>query len=117
MWALKGTFIGISIFGIGAVVLMLLGSTPILAGPGHQSSTDIRSIARATIYNPWLWAAFVACIVIGLSIVRSWPGRFSPAFWIVLAVIDLVPAGILGLILVLIHRLKQVAAATNAAAK
>src|ERR1700682_3680231 len=103
MWALKGTFIGISIFGIGAVVFMFLGRS------FGASTVDIRIISRATVYSAWFWATFAACIVIGLAIVRSWPGKFSPAFWIVLAVIDLVPAGMLSLFLLMLFKLKEVA--------
>ncbi len=115
MWALKGTFLGISIFAVGAVVFMLLSLRSIggslIAGPGRQMGIDIRVISLATIYNPWFWAAFAASIVIGLAIAASWPGKFSPVFWVVLAVIDLVPAGVLSLILLLVSKLKEVAAA------
>ena len=115
MWALKGTFLGISIFGVGAVVFMFLSlrsmGAALIAGPGHQSSFDIRVIPLLTIYNVWFWAAFAASIVIGLAIAASWPGKFSPVFWVVLAVIDLVPAGVLSLILLLVSKLKEVAAA------
>jgi hypothetical protein len=52
-------------------------------------------------------AAFAACIVIGWAIAASWPGKFSPTFWVVLAVIDLVPAGMLGLFLLLMSRLSS----------
>ncbi len=119
MWAVKGTFLGISIFAVGAAVFMLLSLRSIggafIAGPGRQMAFDIRSISLVTIYNAWFWAAFAACIVIGLAIARSWPGRFSPVFWVVLAVIDLVPAGMLSLFLVLVSRLKEAAAAASAA--
>jgi hypothetical protein len=115
MWALKGTFLAISHFAVGAAVLMLLSlrtiGGPLLAGPGQQMSIDIRAISLATIYNPWFWAAFAASIVIGLAIAASWPGRFSPVFWVVLAVIDLVPAGLLSLVLLLVFKLKEAAAA------
>lgn len=107
MWVLKGTFLGISIFGIGFTLLTL----PTQWGSENQTSTDIRSIYAATIYNPWMWAAFAASIVIGLAIVRSWPGRFSPVFWVVLVVMDLVPAGLLGLFLLVLSKLKHIAAA------
>ncbi len=114
MWALKGTFLGISIFAVGAVVFMLLSLRSIggslIAGPGRQMAFDIRAIPLLTIYNAWFWAAFAASLVIGWAIARSWPGRFSPVFWVVLVVIDLVPAGLLFLVLLLVSRLKEVAA-------
>jgi len=106
MWVLKGTFIGTSIFAVGAAVFMILSLWSISGG--KQMAIDIRLISLTTIYNPWFWAAFTASIVIGLAIARSWPGRFSPAFWTVLVVIDLFPAGLLSLILVLVFKLKEV---------
>ncbi len=110
MWALNGTFLGISIFAVGAAVFVLLfqwSRGPLLS---RSSGTfDIRIIPLVTIYNAWFWAAFAACMVIGWALARSWPGRFSPAFWVVLAVIDLVPAGMLGLFLLLMSKLKEVA--------
>jgi hypothetical protein len=60
------------------------------------------------------WAAFAACMVIGWAIAASWPGKLSPAFWIVLAVIDLVPAGMLGLFLLILFKLKEVAGQVTA---
>jgi len=105
MWALKGTLLGISIFGIGATIFMFLAKRSFGA-----STVDIRTMSHATIYSTWFWAAFISSIVIGCAIARSWPGRFSPVFWVVLAVIDLVPAGVLSLILLLVFKLKQVAA-------
>jgi hypothetical protein len=121
MWAIKGAFLGISLFAVGAAVFMLLflrNRGPLLAGPGQHWAIDIRSISHLTIYNAWFWAALAASIVIGCAIARSWPGRFSPVFWVVLAVIDLLPAGLLGVFLLLLSRLKEAAAAAaNAASK
>jgi hypothetical protein len=114
MWVLKGTFIGVTIFAVGALAFMLLSLRsmgPLLAGPGRHWSIDIRSISLTTVGNPWFWAAFAACLVIGCAIARSWPGKFSPAFWVTLAVIDLIPAGVLSLILFIVFKLKEVAAA------
>jgi hypothetical protein len=114
MLGLKGTFLGITIFAVGTFVFMLLSLRSIggalIAGPGEQMSIDIRSVWLVTIYNPWFWAAFAASIVIGWAIAASWPGKFSPVFWAVLAVIDLVPAGALTLTLILVFKLKQIAA-------
>jgi hypothetical protein len=107
MWAVKGTLIGISIFAVGAAVFSFLSYRNISGG--RQMSVDIRTIPLTTIYNPWFWATFVASIVIGLATARSWPGKFSPTFWILLAVIDLFPAGMLALTLFLVFKLKELA--------
>jgi hypothetical protein len=114
MWILKGTFLGISIFAVGAVVFLLAflrSRGPLLAGPGQQRATGLTVISHLTVYNVWFWAAFAACLVIGWAIAASRPGRFSPTFWVVLAVIDLVPAGLVGLVVLLVSRLKEAASA------
>jgi hypothetical protein len=116
MGIVKGTFLGITIFAVGAVVFLLAflrSRGPLLAGPGQQHAIGLSVISHLTVYNVWFWAAFAACLVIGWAIAASWPGKFSPTFWVVLAVIDLVPAGMLGLFLVLMSRLKEAAAAAT----
>jgi hypothetical protein len=118
MWIVKGTFLGISAFAVGVVVFLFLlaffrNQGPLLAGPGQQRAIGLTVISHLTVYNVWFWAAFAACLVIGWAIAASWPGRFSPAFWVVLALIDLLPAGLLGLVLLLVSRLKEAAAAAT----
>ena len=112
MWiAVKGTIVGFSLFAIGAAVFLLAffrSKGPLVAAPGQHWMMDINVITHLTIYNAWFWAAFVASLVIGYAIVLSWPGKFSPVFWVVLFVIDLIPIGALGLFLVLTAKLKQV---------
>jgi hypothetical protein len=104
MWILKGTFLGLTIFAVGVTTFLVaffrsLG--PLLAGPGQHYSIDIRTIFHVTTQNIWFWAAAVACLVIGWAIVASWPGRFSPLFWVMLAVADVVPATLLGVFVML----------------
>src|SRR5258708_17891479 len=109
MWALRGTFFGIGIVAVGAAVFVLLfqwSRGPLLS---RSSGTfDIRIIPLVTIYNAWFWAAFAACMVIGWALARSWPGRFSPAFWVVLAVIDLFSARMLRLFFLLMSKLNEI---------
>jgi hypothetical protein len=113
MIIVKGTFLGVTIFAVGAFVFLLAffrSQGPLLARPGQQWAIGLNVISHLTIYNAWFWVAFAASIVIGWAIAASWPGRFSPVFWVVVAVIDLVPAGLLGLFLLLMSRLKEAAA-------
>ena len=81
-------------------------SGPLFAGPGQGFSIDPRTIAHLTTQNLWFWIAGVACLAIGLAVAASWPGKFSPVFWILLALADVVPVTALGIFLVLIQRLQ-----------
>ena len=113
MWILKGTFVGVTIFAVGVTVFLLAffrRSGPLFGGSGGVGSLDINTISHLTTHNIWFWAAFAASVVIGWAIVASWPGRFSPAFWVALAITDLIPATLLGLFLLLALPLLRAAA-------
>jgi hypothetical protein len=63
MWIVKGTFLGISIFAVGAVVF-LLAFLRSLAGPGQQRAIGLTVISHLTVYNVWFWAAFAVGLVL-----------------------------------------------------
>lgn len=73
-------------------------------GPG---SIDIRSFAFLTVSNPSWWLWLVACLSIALIITHAWSGK--TILWVALAVTELVPVGLLTLILVMVNRLKAIA--------
>ncbi|SRR5712692_1717231 len=105
----KGIILGASVFAVGVFVFLvafLRKSGPLFAGPGQAFAIDPRTIAHLTTQNLWFWIAGVACIAIGLAVAASWPGKFSPVFWILLALADVAPATALGIFLVLIQRLQ-----------
>ena len=106
MWILKGTLLALWLFGFGNIAWLYFA---LYRHMPSQSAVDIRLITALTIRNPFWWTALVVCLVLGFAIARSWPGKFSPVFWVLLAVIDLVPAGMLSLFLVLLYKLKEVA--------
>ncbi len=106
---IKGIILGASLFAIGVFVFLMAALRmrgPLLAGPGQAYSIDVRTLAFMTTQNLWFWIAGVACLAIGLAVAASWPGKFSPVFWILLALADVVPATALGIFLVLIQRLQ-----------
>jgi hypothetical protein len=109
MWIVKGTFLGLSFFVIGVFVFLVAALSlrgPLLAGPGQAYSIDVRTIAFMTTHNIWFWIAGVACIALGLAIAASWPGKFSPVFWILMGLADVVPVAALGIFLMLVQRLQ-----------
>jgi hypothetical protein len=69
-------------------------------------SIDVRTIASMTMQNMWFWIAGVSCIAIGLAVAASWPGRFSPVFWVLLGLADVVPVAALRIFLMLVQRLQ-----------
>ena len=98
-WILKGTLLGIWLFSYGTIAFLWYRSPA-------ASTTDIRALSALTISNPSWWLGLVACTAIGLIIARSWPGK--PILWIGLAVTELVPVGLLALILVMVAKLKAI---------
>jgi hypothetical protein len=111
MWV-KGIILGLSFFVIGVFVFLfaairMRGS--VLTGPGQAYSIDVRTIEFMTTQNVWFWIAGVACIALGLAVAASWPGRFSPVFWILVALADVVPVGLLTLFCVMLSRMRALA--------
>jgi hypothetical protein len=69
MWILKGTLLGTGLFLVGTV-LFLIGTL----GPFKANrAIGLSAITGVTIHNPLFWITFVASLVIGCAIVRSWP--------------------------------------------
>jgi hypothetical protein len=109
---IKGIILGASVFAIGVfifLVAVLRKSGPLFAAPGQAFSIDIRTLAVMTTQNVWFWIAGVACIAIGLAVAVSWPGKFSPVFWVLLALADVIPVAALGIFLAVVQRLHQMA--------
>lgn len=106
---IKGIILGASLFTIGVFVFLMAALRmrgPLFAPPGQAYSIDIRTIASMTTGNVWFWVAGVACIAIGLAVAVSWPGKFSPVFWILVALADVIPVTALGIFLALVQRLQ-----------
>jgi hypothetical protein len=107
---IKGLLLGASLFAIGVFVFLVAAlrmNGPLFAGPGRAVSIDVRSLAFMTTQNFWFWVAGVACFLVGVAIAASWPGKFSPAFWILLVLADVAPVTALGIFLVLVQRLQS----------
>jgi hypothetical protein len=102
MWILKGTLLGLWLFGFGTLArfyFVFLRHLP------PNSSVDIRGITGLTTHNPLWWTALVVCLVLGYAIARSWSG--PPILWIALLVTGLIPAGFLALFIALLVKLRH----------
>jgi hypothetical protein len=102
MWILKGTFLGLWLFGFGTLALLYFAIYRHL--PPH-SAVGVSALAACTTHNPLWWTALVVCLVLGNAITRSWSGH--PLLWIALLVSGVLPAGFLALLLILLAKLKH----------
>src|SRR5262249_31350876 len=103
MWILKGTLLGVWLFSFGTMAYLYLALFRKLpSGAGMISSNVFTGL---TTSSPAWWLALIACLAIGLAITNSWPGK--PILWVTLAVTELLPVGLLAMILVLVSKLKQ----------
>ena len=73
MFLLKGVSLGFAIFVVGTLAYMLIALQRSSAG-----ATSLNVIRYLTIYNPYFWAALVACLVLGCAMVAAWPVRIAP---------------------------------------
>jgi hypothetical protein len=79
MFILKGVLLGIGLFGIclaiyvvGMTRFLLKGTPP--PAPGTAIGIDFITMLQ---HNDWVLVALLACIMLGLSIVGSWPTRVA----------------------------------------
>ncbi|HZV89557.1 MAG TPA: hypothetical protein VFF95_18560 [Candidatus Binatus sp.] len=70
MWIIKGISLGTGFFVIGTICFLLL--TIFLS---TSKATGISAITGVTTGNPFFWTALVACLVLGVCLVASWPVR------------------------------------------
>jgi hypothetical protein len=106
MWIAKGILLGVWLFSFGwlsyLVRLYLIGQK-FSAGRG-PGMFGIELLLPVSTLSFWLW--LVAWLAIGLATARSFPVK--PILWTMMAVTELVPAGLLAMILVLMSRLRAV---------
>jgi hypothetical protein len=103
MWILKGTLLGLWLFGFGTMAWLYFAVFRHLPA---NSAVEIRIITAYTTQSPLWWTSFVVCLVLGYALARSWSG--PPILWIALLVTGLIPAGSLAVFIALILRMRQV---------
>jgi hypothetical protein len=103
MWIVKGTFLGAWLFAFGTVGFLYFG---LFRNLPPLSAVSLNLISMLTTQNGWWWVALVTCIVLGLALVRSWPGKPSPALWAALIVTSVVPLGLLRLVSIILSKAK-----------
>lgn len=102
MWILKGTVLGLWLFGFGTIALLYLA---VYRGLPPHSAVGVTVITAYTIQNLWWWAALLTCLALGGAVARRWSG--PAVLWIALLVTGLIPAGLLTLFIVLAVKVKQ----------
>lgn len=102
MWILKGTLLGLWLFGFGTLARLYFG---LFRNLPPNSAVDIRLITSYTTQNSLWWTALGVCLALGYAIARPWSG--PPILWIALLVTGLIPAGFLALFILLLVKLKH----------
>jgi hypothetical protein len=85
MLIVKGTFLGLGIFAIVSVCYLVAASvrlksmfpSPPLKG-NEMVGWDLVSFSKVFISKPGAYVALLACIILGVAIVASWPGPARP---------------------------------------
>ena len=103
MWILKGSFLGLWLFGFGTIGLLYLSVYRHLP---PNSSVAVGVITAHTTQNWFWWMALVVCLLAGGLIVRSWSAPLI--LWIALAVTGAIPAGLLALFITLVVHLNRI---------
>jgi hypothetical protein len=104
MWIAKGILLGAWLFSFGWLFYLVrlylfaqklsAGRGPGMFGPG----------LLLPVSSPVFWLWLVAWLAVGLATARSFPIR--PILWITILVTELVPVGLLAMILMLMSRLR-----------
>ncbi len=103
MWILKGTLLGLWLFGFGSLFYLYL---TIFRPLRPHTATSFSLLTGQRIHNPLWWAALVVCLVLGYAIAHRWSG--PPILWIAFLLTGLVPAGYLALVIMIAAKLKHV---------
>ena len=103
MGILKGSFLGLWSFAFGTLGFLCL---TVFRNLRPNTAVGLSVITGQTTQNPLWWAALAIAIVGGCLVTRSWPGQRW--LWISLMVTFLLPAGLLGLVLALVAKLRHV---------
>jgi hypothetical protein len=106
MWILKGAFLGTWLFEFGTIAFLYLA---LYRNLSPNTVVGVTALMGYTSQNPLWWASLAACLVLGCSLVGSWPGKGSLALWIVLGVTFLIPLGLIGLFMAMVAKLKEAA--------
>ena len=72
MWIVKGVSLGAAIFVVGTTACLFL---TVFSPISTSKATGMSAITGMTTANPFFWAALIACLVLGVCLVASWPVR------------------------------------------
>ena len=72
MWIIKGVSLGAVFFVVGTIAFLFL---TVFSPISTSKATGMSAITGMTTANPFFWAALIACLVLGVCLVASWPVR------------------------------------------
>jgi hypothetical protein len=72
MWLIKGISLGTGFFVVGTICFLLL---TVFRPFSTSKATGLSAIIGMTTGNPFFWMALVACLMLGVCLVASWPVR------------------------------------------
>jgi hypothetical protein len=96
MWIFKGTLLALWLVGFGTLLTLYLA---VFRALPNNTAVDATVFALCTIRSAVWWIALVTCFAASIALTRAWKGPL--AFWIILAVTGLIPAGALALFVTL----------------
>ena len=103
MWIVKGTFLGTWLFAFGTIAFLYFA---IFRNMRPNSAVSLNVITGLITQNPLWWVALLACIALGCALVGSWPGKVPSALWITLLATSAIPLGMLGLVILMVSKVK-----------
>ena len=72
MWIIKGISLGTGFFVVGTIAFLLL---TVFRPLSTSKATGLSALTGMTTANPFFWTALLACLVLGVCLVASWPTR------------------------------------------
>ena len=72
MWIVKGASLGAVFFVVGTIVFLFL---TVFSPFSASRAIGVSAITGLTTANPFFWTALIACLVLGVCLVASWPVR------------------------------------------
>jgi hypothetical protein len=75
MWILKGVLVGFALFISGLFLMVLVGIVSAVAKGQvqHSHATGLSAVYGQTFGNPFFYLGLLGCVLIGVSLVASWP--------------------------------------------
>ena len=71
MWVIKGISLGLAMFVVGFIAFNVVTAPPMRPG----TAIGLSYVYASTVGNPFFWLGLLGCLLVGVSVVGSWPIR------------------------------------------